>query len=100
MFFNMPTKNPTKKVTKRRAKSVGQKLELIRKLESGKTVSKVFEEYGVKRQTVSDIRKQKSKLEAYVTKFGVAGKSDEGRKHMKLRKIVDLDAAVYKWYVH
>ena len=49
---------------------------------------------------MSDIRKQKSKLEAYVTKFCLAGKCDEGRKHMKVGKIVELDAAVYKWYVH
>ena len=93
-----------KKVSKRTAKpvhlSVAQKLELIRKLESGKSVAEVCEEYGVKKQTVSDIRKAKEKLQGYATKFSVSGSAqgDPGRKHMKSAKSVDLDAAVYKWY--
>ncbi len=100
----MPPKNPLKKVTKRTAKpvhlSVAQKLELIRKLEAGKTVSQVCEIYGIKKQTVSDIKKSKEKLQTYAVKFSVAGpgKGEPGKKHMKESKSVNLDAAVYKWY--
>ena len=37
--------------------SIGDKLELIKKLESGVSVAKLCEEYGVKKQTVSYIKK-------------------------------------------
>uniref|UniRef100_A0A670Z3C1 HTH psq-type domain-containing protein n=1 Tax=Pseudonaja textilis TaxID=8673 RepID=A0A670Z3C1_PSETE len=46
--------------------SVKQKLELIEKLESGWSVARACEEYGVKKQTVSDIRKAKEKLKRFV----------------------------------
>jgi hypothetical protein len=40
--------------------SITQKLELIDKLESGVSVARVCELYGVKKQTVSDICKNKN----------------------------------------
>uniref|UniRef100_A0A8C6X7W9 HTH psq-type domain-containing protein n=1 Tax=Naja naja TaxID=35670 RepID=A0A8C6X7W9_NAJNA len=49
--------------------SVKQKLELIEKLESGWSVARACEEYGVKKQTVSDIRKAKEKLKRFVLMF-------------------------------
>ena len=36
--------------------TISAKLELLKKLDSGYSVAKVCEEYGVKKQTVSDIR--------------------------------------------
>lgn len=83
--------------------TVTQKLELIRKLENGVSVKHVCEEYGVKKQTVSDIRKAKAKLTEYALKYSVDGcttKSGAGtpRKHMKVGH-QDLNEAVYKWYV-
>ena len=45
--------------------TINQKLELLRKLERGVSVASVCEEYGVKKQTVSDIRKAKDKLRGY-----------------------------------
>ena len=93
---------PPKVVSKRPRKpvhlTVGQKLELLEKLESGKTVAQMCQEYGVKKQTVSDFKKQKAKLQAYAVKFGGV-KGDIGRKHMRQCKLADIDAAVYKWYV-
>ncbi|XP_050733587.1 arp2/3 complex-activating protein rickA-like isoform X1 [Eriocheir sinensis] len=98
----MPPKNPPKKVTKRTAKpvhlSVSQKLELLRKIDGGMSVAQVCELYGVKKQTVSDIKKARGKLENYAVKFAVSGKGDATRKHMKDPKCVELDLAVYKWY--
>jgi hypothetical protein len=44
---------------KRANLSVKQKLEFTKKLESGVSVACVCEEYGAKKQTVSDIRKTK-----------------------------------------
>ncbi|KAG0722631.1 Retrovirus-related Pol polyprotein from type-1 retrotransposable element R2 [Chionoecetes opilio] len=50
--------------------STAEKLELIKKVESGVCV-----EYGVKKQTVSDIRKAKDKLREYAVKFNVDARS-------------------------
>ena len=45
--------------------SVVKKLELIKDIKKGATVKSVLEKYGVKRQTVLDIRKNKEKLEKF-----------------------------------
>ena len=60
--------------------------------------------YGVKKQTVSDIRRSKDKLTSYAMKFDVAtSKGRKGavhkRKHMKVPKSRELEEAVYEWYV-
>ena len=59
--------------------SVNKKLELISKLEGGASVKSVCEEYGVKKQTVSDIRKNKDKLLVFSVKYNVI----EGREGSK-----------------
>ena len=83
--------------------NVTQKLELIRKLKKGKTVAQMCDEYGIKKQTMSDIRKVKDKWRNYAANFCVdvlANKSKDGpQKHMKMGKDTQLDAAVMKWYV-
>ena len=86
----MPPK-PVKRV--RKNLSVATKLELIKKLERGVSVASVCEEYGVAKQTVSDIRKAKAKLLEYASKYCVdASASRSGkclpRKHMKTGKKV------------
>lgn len=107
LFFMMAPEKPKKKVTKRTKKpvhlSVAQKLELIRKIDGGKSVAQMCVEYGVKKQTISDIRRAKEKLQSYAVKYSVShtnkGGSSSGRKHMKVSQLVDLDTAVYKWYI-
>ncbi|KAK9405652.1 zinc finger protein [Crotalus adamanteus] len=83
--------------------SVKQKLELIEKLESGWSVARVCEEYGVKKQTVSDIRKAKEKLKKFVLMCDVDSTSTEAeigaRKHMKMSQEASLEEAVLRWYV-
>ena len=83
--------------------NVTQKFELTRKLENGKIVAQICDEYGIKKQTVSDIRKAKDKLRNYAANFCVdvpASKAKDGpRKHMKMGKDMQLAAAVMKWYV-
>ncbi|KAG7170856.1 Tigger transposable element-derived protein 7-like 3, partial [Homarus americanus] len=78
--------------------SVNQKLELIRKLEAGASVSRVCNEYGVKKQTVSDIRKAKDKLTAFSLKYNVDAKSKSSsvgaRKPMRVAKDTNLEEAV------
>ncbi|KAG8127511.1 hypothetical protein E2320_014472 [Naja naja] len=83
--------------------SVKQKLELIEKLESGWSVARACEEYGVKKQTVSDIRKAKEKLKRFVLMCDVdsTGSVAEigARKHMKMSQEASLEEAVLRWYV-
>ena len=57
-------------------RNIGEKLELIKRLESGILVVRVCDEYGVKKQTDSDIRRSKDKLTSYVMKFDVAPSKD------------------------
>ncbi|KAG7154717.1 Tigger transposable element-derived protein 7-like 9 [Homarus americanus] len=83
--------------------SVNQKLELIRKLEAGASVSRDCDEYGVKKQTVSDIRKAKDKLIAFSLKYNVDATSKSSsvgaRKRMRVAKDTNLEEAVTKWFV-
>ena len=83
--------------------SVNQKLEHIRKLEAGASVKSVCEEYGVKKQTVSDIRKAKDKLLTFSLKYNVVeGRENSfvgGRKRMRVSKDENLEEAVTKWFV-
>ena len=63
----------------------------------------VCEQYGVKKQTVSDIRKSKEKLMKYAASYCVDTSSSKSgkvktRKHMKTGKDQALDVTM-KWYV-
>ena len=90
------------KQTKKRKRvnlSVVQKLELIKNIENGASVAGVCKQYGVKKQTVSNIRLMK-----YAASYCVDASSSKSgkvktRKHMKTGKDQALDAAVMKWYV-
>ena len=84
--------------------SIGEKLELTKKLESGVSVVLVCDEYGVKKQAVSDIRRSKDRLTSYEMKFDVATSKDRKgavhkRKHVTVRNSREWEEAVYKWYV-
>ena len=67
-------------------------------------VVRICDEYGLKKQTVSDIRRSKDKLTSYAIKFDVTPSKDgrsavHKRKHMKVPESRELVEAVYKWYV-
>ena len=84
--------------------SVMQKLEVIKKLEKSVSVASVCKQHSVKKQTISDIRKNKDKLMKYADLYCVdtlsftSGKV-ENRKHIKTKKDQALDAAIMKWYI-
>ena len=106
LYHNASQINNSPQVTKLKRKhlSVATKLDLLKKLEKGVSVAKVCTEYGVKKQTVSDIKKAKPKLMENASQFCVdpsAAKSGKGqdRKHMYKAKESKLDVAVMKWYV-
>lgn len=57
------------------------------------------EEYGVKKQTVSDIRGSKDKLRGYAVKFSVDSMGKVGdRIRMTPSKDIGLEKAMFKWY--
>ena len=92
------------KSVKRVKSSVVKKLELIKDIDKGATVENVCEKYGVKRQTVSDIRKSKKMLEKFAASHCIDAASFKSgkfgnRKNMKTGKEESLNAAVMKWYV-
>ncbi|XP_062854201.1 tigger transposable element-derived protein 7-like [Trichomycterus rosablanca] len=100
----MASKDKVSGKRKRVHLGIAEKLELIKKVESGVSVASVCEEYGVRKQTVSDIRKSKEKLKEYSVKFSVEKNKDKKgvvhtRKHMKAPQSKELEEAVYKWYV-
>ena len=57
--------------------SMVKKLELNKDIEKGTTVKSVFEKYGVKRHTVSDIRKNKEKLEKFAASYCIDASSSK-----------------------
>ena len=75
LHYVIPVKGGEKR--KRTNLSIGAKLELIKKLESGVSVARVCDEYGIKKQTVSDICRSKEKLQAYAVKFNVDSNKDK-----------------------
>ena len=103
VFCIMTDKEKRGEKRKRTNLTISAKLELLKKLDSGYSVAKVCEEYGVKKQTVSDIRKARGELEAFAVKFDVSeskGKSGivHKRKHTKVCSSKDLEEALFKWY--
>ena len=88
---------------KRTNLTISAKLELLKKLDSGCSVAKVCEEYGIKKQTVRDICKARRKLEAFAVTFDVSATKDRRGivhkpKHMKVCSSKDLEEAEFKWY--
>ena len=56
--------------------SISEELELVTKFDSGGLIVLVCDEYGVKKQTVSDIWRSKDKLTSYGMKFDMAPSND------------------------
>ena len=85
---------------KRTNPTISAKLKLLKKLESGYSVAEVCEEYGVKKQTMSDIHKAEETLQAFTVKSDADGNKDKKgmlhkRKHMKVCSSKELEEAVF-----
>ena len=76
--------------------SIHQKLQLIKRNEQGVYVATLCKEFGVAKQTVSDIKKSKESLKKYAVENNVGANNE--RKTMKPALNSHLDAAVFKWY--
>ncbi|KAK3859157.1 hypothetical protein Pcinc_034702 [Petrolisthes cinctipes] len=100
----MPPKPKITTKKKRVTLCVQQKLEVVRKLEKGISVVRITEEYGISKQSVSDIKKAKDKLKHYSASFCVDAVSSKSgkvkpRKYMRTGSNSQLDSAVMKWFV-
>lgn len=95
MSFSKPAASSGKR--KHKAISLHEKLKIIENLENGATVASVCAEYGIAKQTVSDIRKKKSELLSFALKCNV-DKETCRVKRMRAPADQKLDDAVYKWY--
>lgn len=85
------------KKRKRKSLSLNDKLRVVDKLEKGTFVSSICAQYGIAKQTVSDMRKQKDEIRKFVLKFNVE-KETSVVKRMRLPQDQPLDDAVYKWF--
>lgn len=77
--------------------SLNDKLCVIEKLDNGASVASICGQYGIAKQTVSDLRKKKDDIRKFVLKFNVE-KETSGLKRMRLPLDQSLDDAVYKWF--
>ncbi|XP_045411434.1 uncharacterized protein LOC123641040 [Lemur catta] len=93
---DIPVNNSDKKKRKHLCLSIAQKVKLLEKLDSGVSVKRLAEEYGVGMTTIYDLKKQKDKLLKFYAE------SDE-QKLMKNRKTLHkaknegLDRVLKEW---
>ena len=88
---------------KRKRLAITQKLELLDKLDEGWTVAQICEKFGIKKQTVSDIKKDKENLRDFARKHSEGGSTSTtnvgAHKALKKASNEDHDEAVYKWFI-
>lgn len=82
---------------KRLSLTIAQKVELLKKLDSGLPVRKLCEMYGCGSSTVYDLKKQKVQLLTYFADSD-SKKLMSKRKHMKPGKYEDLEVCLMEWF--
>ena len=82
---------------KRAVLSIKDKQIIISRLDKGKKGTNLAQEFGISKQHISDIRKNKDKI----LKFTDSIETSEGlnRKSLKLADDKQLDKALYAWFV-
>lgn len=83
---------------KRNVITIENKISILKKRENGKSIALLATEYGIGKQTVRDIIKQKPKLEGFVSKAD-SSKCILDRKTLKGSKFQELDSAMAKWFL-
>lgn len=77
--------------------TIPQKLEIIRRLESGESRTSIMEEYNIGSSTIYDIKKRKDQLCSFVA----SSETMRGlmkRQTLKQPKLAQLDKLVYQWF--
>ena len=82
---------------KRAVLSIKDKQIIISRLDKGEKGTNVAQEFGISKQQISDIRKNKDKI----LKFSDSIETSEGlnRKSLKLADNEQLDKALYTWFI-
>lgn len=83
---------------KRVVLSMHDKYEINKRLQDGESATKLSNEYGVGKSTITDIRKRKDSIASFISKLDSTDGSS-ARKTMKLATNKDLDDTVYKWFM-
>ena len=78
--------------------SIEQKLEIIELLKKGTSYTIILEKYGIGRSTVSDIKKNESKLNEFKKKMTDKAVKAVNTKTMKMGSHEKLDVALYIWF--
>lgn len=76
--------------------SIKDKVDIIKSLESGTTVTALAKEYNVGKATICNIKQNKGKIVDHVAASYVSGKK---RKTLKLSAFPMVDKAVYTWFL-
>jgi hypothetical protein len=82
---------------RRHVLTIKQKVEVLRKIDRGVSVSQLCREYGVGQSTICNIKAQKNKILQFVAgSVSMAGISK--RKTLRGPNNIDLDKMVYEWF--
>ena len=84
---------------KRVVLSLGNKLTILDRLAQGEMMTKLAKEYNVGNSTLTDLKKNESKIREFVTTMESLSVCPKERKIMRLAKDGQLDEALYLWYV-
>ncbi|XP_075693735.1 large ribosomal subunit protein uL23m isoform X1 [Rhinoderma darwinii] len=77
--------------------TIPQKLEIIRRLESGESRASIMEEFNIGSSTIYDIKKRKDQLCSFVASSETM-KGLMKRQTLKQPKLAQLDKVVYRWF--
>lgn len=81
-------------VKKKKSLSIEEKIDIINAVESGKKKAEIAAEYGIKKNSLSSIMKNKDKvLEAFESL-----RFDPKRKRLRTAFYTDLEEALMRWY--
>ncbi|XP_006150378.1 tigger transposable element-derived protein 4 [Tupaia chinensis] len=88
------TAAPPATVKKKKSLSIEEKIDIINAVESGKKKAEIAAEYGIKKNSLSSIMKNKDKvLEAFESL-----RFDPKRKRLRTAFYTDLEEALMRWY--
>lgn len=76
--------------------SIKEKIDLIKSLEAGTTVTALAEKYKVGKSTICDIKRNKERILSYAT---TSSSLINKRKTLKISSYPEVDKAVYTWFL-
>lgn len=83
---------------KRDVLSIEKKLELIKEIKKGATITTLSNQYGIPRTTINDLKKNADKIEEYASRMESLDGRTNKRRTMKMASNDELDEAVYTWF--